>query len=161
MQENLVLQLVAGGVAGCLFMDIWQRIFYLLSGNPPSAWNIVGRWAYELATKGRLVNPNIENVPALSFELPLGWVFHYLVGCGYAAIYLVLMQAGYLTTSVVDGFIFGAASVVVPWFMFLPCMGKGMLARNTPVPLKVCTIALITHIIFGIGIAFGIQLVAA
>ncbi|MGB2400095.1 MAG: DUF2938 family protein, partial [Candidatus Puniceispirillaceae bacterium] len=131
-----------------------------LSGNPPSAWHIVGRWAYALATKGKLVNPEIETAPALSFELPLGWVFHYAVGCGYAAIYLVLIHTGHLTTSLIDGFIFGAASVVVPWFMFLPCMGKGVFARNTPAPLKICAIALATHIIFGIGIAFGIQLVS-
>ena len=49
---------------------------------------------------------------------------------------------------------------MVPWFMFLPCMGKGVFARNTPAPLKICAIALATHIIFGIGIAFGIQLVS-
>ena len=160
MMQTYLFQILCGGVAGCLFMDIWQRIFYLLSGNPPSAWHIVGRWAYALATKGKLVNPEIETAPALSFELPLGWVFHYAVGCGYAAIYLVLMHTGHLTTSLIDGFIFGAASVVVPWLMFLPCMGKGVLARNTPAPLKICAIALATHIIFGIGIAFGIQLVS-
>ena len=48
--------------------------------------------------------------------------------------------------------------VIVPWFFFLPVMGKGMLGKHTPAPLKVCMLALVNHCIFGVGMAAGFQL---
>ena len=58
-----------------------------------------------------------------------------------------------LSTTLLDGILFGAISVVVPWFFFLPCMGKGILALNSAKPVLVCMLAFFTHIVFGVAIA--------
>ncbi len=151
--------IIAGGIAGCLAMDIWQRLLYLSTGNPPSNWAIVGRWFTYALRRFNPIQADIENKPSLSFELALGWAVHYAVGCGYAVIYLVMMQVGWLGISFIDGVIFGALSVVVPWFFFLPAMGKGMMGRLTPVPAKTCLLAFLTHVIFGVGIVLGLAII--
>ena len=53
----------------------------------------------------------------------------------------------------VDGLLFGCASVVVPWFFFMPAIGAGLLGSRTPNPVLACVLALIAHTIFGGAIA--------
>ena len=153
---ELLIAILLGGIGGCLAMDIWQRIVYAATGNPPSNWAMVGRWFYYTATEFRLFQRDIEDKPAISYELKLGWVAHYLVGGAYALVYLVISMNGWLDYTITDGLIFGGLSVVVPWFFFLPAMGKGIMARNTPAPFKICLLALLTHFVFGVGVSAGL-----
>jgi hypothetical protein len=39
-------------------------------------------------------------------------------------------------------------------------MGKGMMAKLTDNPRLVCFLALINHLVFGLGMAFGFQIIA-
>ena len=127
--------IIAGGMA-CLAMDSFQRLLFLTIGQPPSNWAVVGRWAHILLRTGRLYQPEIEASPAVPREGAFGWFVHYVVGIGYAVIYAGLMSSGVLTDSFTDGVYFGMASVIVPWFFFLPVMGKGVLGLHTdPVAL--------------------------
>jgi hypothetical protein len=50
--------------------------------------------------------------------------------------------------------------VAVPWFFFLPCLGKGMLARLAPNPPLVCALALMMHSLFGVSIGLGFAVFA-
>tara|TARA_B100000795_G_scaffold177267_1_gene133984 strand:+ start:87 stop:338 length:252 start_codon:yes stop_codon:yes gene_type:complete len=77
------------------------------------------------------------------------------VGGVNVLIYFVLWQhLNVLTPTLVDGVLFGVLSVVVPWFFFMPALGAGVLARNTPRPLISCAAALATHSVFGLAIAY-------
>jgi len=153
-----MMDIIIAGIIACLAMDIFQRLLLATIGQPPSNWAVVGRWAFAVLRTARVHQPDIEDMPEAPRELPFGWLVHYAVGIGYAAVYAALMRAGLLTSSLVDGLLFGIASVVVPWFFFLPVMGKGLMGKHTPAPVRVCTLAMANHCVFGVGMAAGFQL---
>ena len=150
-----VIQILIVGVGACAIFDLWQRVFQKLTAIPPSNWAIVGRWSISLVTNGQLIACNLESQAKRKNELAVGWFVHYSVAIGYAAVYAWLMHATILQAGLIDGLIFGVISVAVPYFFFLPCLGKGMLARLTPNPLLVCGLALMMHSIFGVSIGLG------
>jgi hypothetical protein len=154
----IVLQIVVVGVGACVVFDLWQRIFERLTGIPPSDWSIVGRWAIGLLTSGQLIARDLELQPSRKNELGLGWLIHYGIAIVYSAIFMLLMKTNILTGEFADGLLFGLVSVVVPWFFFLPCLGKGMMGRLTPNPPLVCALALMMHLIFGVAIGLGFSL---
>ena len=53
-------------------------------------------------------------------ELRAGWILHYVVAVGYAAVFAMTVQLGWLQADAVDGLVFGIASVAVPRFFFMP-----------------------------------------
>ena len=111
-------------------------------------------------TSGQLIARDLESQADRKNELAVGWLVHYSVAIGYAAVYAWLMHATILQAGLIDGLIFGVISVVVPWFFFLPCLGKGMLARLTPNPPLVCALALMMHSLFGASIGLGFAVFA-
>ena len=111
-------------------------------------------------TSGQLIARDLESQAERKNELAVGWLVHYSVAIGYAAVYAWLMYATILQAGLIDGLIFGVISVVVPWFFFLPCLGKGILARLTPNPPLVCALALMMHSLFGASIGLGFAVFA-
>ena len=150
-----VTQILIVGVVACIIFDLWQRVFQKLTGIPPSNWAMVGRWGFGLMTNGQLIARDLESQAERKNELAVGWLVHYSVAIGYAAVYAWLMRATVLQAELIDGLIFGVISVAVPYFFFLPCLGKGMLARLTPNPPLVCGLALMMHSLFGVSIGLG------
>ena len=151
----LAIQILIVGVVACTIFDLWQRVFQKLTGIPPSNWAMVGRWGFGLMTNGQLIARDLESQAERKNELAVGWLVHYSVAIGYAAVYAWLMRATVLQAELIDGLIFGVISVAVPYFFFLPCLGKGMLARLTPNPPLVCGLALMMHSLFGVSIGLG------
>ena len=151
----IVFQILVVGVVACAIFDLWQRLFQRLTAIPPSNWAMVGRWCLSLMTTGQLIYRNLESQAERKNELLVGWLVHYGVASGYAVVYAWLMHATVLEAGLIDGLIFGVISVAVPWFFFLPCLGKGMLARLTPNPPLVCALALMMHSLFGASIGLG------
>ena len=88
-------------------------------------------------------------------ELRAGWVLRYVVAVGYAAVFAMMVQLGWLQADAVDGLVFGIASVAVPWFFFMPALGAGVMARNTPNPPVACATALMMHALFGLSLGLG------
>ena len=156
----LVIQILIVGVVACAIFDLWQRVFQKLTAIPPSNWAMVGRWSLGLVTNGQLIAYGLESQAERKNELAVGWLVHYTVAIGYAAVYAWLMQANILQAAFGDGLIFGVLSVAVPWFFFLPCLGKGMMARLTPNPPLVCALALMVHSLFGVSIGLGFAIFA-
>ena len=147
--------IILAGLGACIIMDLWQRALQRMTGIPPSNWAMVGRWLIGLTTGHGLIQAGLAARPSHPRELSAGWVFHYTVAIGYAALYAAMMKAGWLGPGFVDGLLFGVASVVVPWFFFMPATGNGMLARLTPDPRLACMLALKTHAIFGVALGMG------
>ncbi len=156
-----VFQIVAVGVGTCIVFDLWQRVFAIFTGIPPSNWAMVGRWLLGVLSGKGLIARDLAAQPARRNEAAAGWALHYVVAVGYAVIYAALMQAGWLVAGPGDGLIFGVVSVVVPWLFFMPALGNGMMARLTPNPLKTCAVALIMHALFGVVLGGGFALLAA
>ena len=106
-----------------------------------------------------MYHATIDNEPPFANELPIGWIVHYCVSVIYAVFYWMLMLQGMIQPTLADGFLFGAVSVVVPWFYFMPCMGTGVMGKFTPNPMKACLISLSNHLVFGTAMGFGFLLV--
>ena len=156
----LVIQILIVGIFACAIFDMWQRVFQKLTKILPTNWAMVGRWSLGLVTNGQLIARDLESQAERKNELAVGWLVHYIVAIGYAAVYAWLMQANILQAAFGDGLIFGVLSVAVPWFFFLPCLGKGMMARLTPNPPLVCALALMVHSLFGVSIGLGFAIFA-
>lgn len=115
---EFLFEIIAVGIFSCVIFDVWQRIFKLLTGIPPSNWAMVGRWLINLIKSHQIFVENITTVKSYDSELKIGWLFHYFVAILYAFVYFLLMRLGIINPGVVDGFIFGVISVIVPWFFF-------------------------------------------
>ena len=150
-----VAEMVVSGVVATALMDLWQRLLKAVAGVPTSAWGLVGRW-FGHAFRGKLFHDPIAKAAPVPNELAIGWIGHYATGIAYGFVYVPLMRAGFgVEPSIVNGLAFGAASVVVPWFFFMPAMGAGVLGRNTPNPPRACLISFSNHVVFGLGLALG------
>ena len=125
------MDIIIAGITACLAMDIFQRILLVTTGQPPSNWAVVGRWACNVLRTARFYQPDIESTDEIKGEHAFGWVVHYAVGIGYAFIYAEFMQRDLLTTSLSDGLLFGFLSDIIPWLYFLPVLGKGIMAKHT------------------------------
>lgn len=153
------LTIILAGISACIVLDLWQICLQRFTGIPATNWGVIGRWLIIAVSKGTLVNDRLDDTPAIKNEAAVGWSLHYAVAIAYGVVYAALMyKTPFLEATWLDGVYFGAASVIVPWFFFLPCIGKGILAHKTPKPVFVCMIALVGHIIFGVAmaLAFGI-----
>ena len=154
-----MLEMIVSGIAATICMDVWQRVLRAMTGLPAANWSFVGRW-FVNASRGKIFHGAIAAAPAEPRELAIGWAGHYLVGIAYGFVYVPLMRGVFgLEPSLLNGLAFGAASVVVPWFFFMPAMGAGVLGGNTPKPLVACLQSLASHITFGGGLAIGATLV--
>lgn len=158
--ESFVLQSVVAGVFATLVLDIWQRVLFAASGIPPANWGLIGRWFAHLP-RGRLVHRPIADSQAVPGEAAIGWTMHYLIGIAYGFAYLGLMVCGLdRPPSLLNGFVFGAASVVIPWFFLQPCLGIGIMGRLTANPLVPILNALTAHMLYGVALFVGVWLAA-
>ena len=153
-----ILNIVIIGIISCLAMDIWQRLLKMVYGINPSDWAIVGRWYVLLILKAKIYNPKIEEIPTIKNESKIGWAVHYTVAIMYSIFFFMLLKYNICDASILNGFIFGLVSVVVPWFFFMPVLGKGFLGLKTPSPFLSCSLATRGHVVIGSSIGVLYQL---
>ncbi len=147
-----IFHIVIIGIVSCLAMDMWQRLLKLLYNINPSDWSVVGRWFVLVVSDRQIYNPTIDQVAPIKNELMIGWIVHYSVAILYSIFFYILLEYGICTASLINGIIFGLISVVVPWFFFMPVLGKGFLGMKTPSPLMACSLAVGSHIAIGASI---------
>jgi len=155
-----IIEIVVSGIGCCLFLDVWQQALKAATGLPAGNWALVGRWFVE-AGHGRFFHDPIAKAPSHPNELAIGWIGHYAVGILYGLVYVVLIEDVLgMKPSLTNGLVFGVASVVVPWFFFMPAMGAGVLGTKTPRPVTASLQSLASHTACGLGLAAGAMLVA-
>ena len=147
-----IFHIVIIGIVSCVVMDLWQRLLKLLYSINPSDWSVVGRWFVLVVSDRQIYNPTIDQVALIKNELMIGWIVHYSVAILYSIFFYILLEYGICTASLINGIIFGLISVVVPWFFFMPVLGKGFLGMKTPSPLMACSLAVGSHIAIGASI---------
>lgn len=152
--SNLAVNMIVSGVFATVAFDIWQRLLHAATGIPPTNWGIVGRWFGHIP-RGRLVHESIGNAAQVANEAVLGWFMHYLIGIGYGVVYVGMMVALFDGPTLLNGFLFGLASVVVPWFMFQPCLGLGIMGAKAPNPSIPRYTALAAHCLYGVALYAG------
>lgn len=152
--SNLAVNMIVSGIFATVIFDIWQRLLHAATGIPATNWGIVGRWFGHLP-KGRFVHESIGAAAPVANEAALGWFMHYLIGIGYGVVYVGMMVALFDGPTLLNGFLFGLASVSIPWFMFQPCLGLGFMGSKAPNPNIPRYTALAAHCLYGVALYAG------
>ena len=147
-----IFHIVIIGIVSCLSMDMWQRLLKLLYDINPSDWGVVGRWFVLVVSRGKIYNPTIDEEVPIKNELMIGWIVHYSVAILYSVFFFILLKYEICGASLMNGIIFGLISVIIPWFFFMPVLGKGFLGIKTPSPFLACSLAVGSHIAIGASI---------
>jgi Protein of unknown function (DUF2938) len=150
-----ILQTLLAGIVATATLDVWQQIYRLAFGTPITDWAMIGRWVGHIP-QGQLVQPDIGKAPPIANERILGWIVHYIVGIGYAVVYLLLMRFVVGSPpSFVSALVFGAASVVVTWFFMEPILGAGVLGSKIPGQADAMLHDFTSHLSLGLGLYIG------
>ena len=147
-----IFHIIIIGIVSCLAMDMWQRLLKLLYDINPSDWGVVGRWFVLVVFRGKIYNPTIDEEVPIKNELMIGWIVHYSVAILYSVFFFILLKYEICVASLMNGIIFGLISVIIPWFFFMPVLGKGFLGIKTPSPFLACSLAVGSHIAIGASI---------
>jgi len=159
--DNLAMNMIVAGIFATIVLDIWQRILRATTGLPVTNWGIVGRWFGHMP-HGRFVHAAIAEVEPIAGEVAIGWIMHYLIGVLYGVVYvglIVVVLSGVPT--LLNGLLFGLASVVIPWFLMQPALGLGAMGSKAPNPNIPRYSALAAHCIYGVALYAGSTLHAA
>ncbi len=146
---------IVAGVVATVVLDIWQRVLQAVAGIPAANWRMYGRWFGHMP-RGRFMHDAIAEAEPVGNEVAIGWTMHYLIGIAFGWIYvglIVIVLSG--TPSLLNGFVFGAASVAVPWFVVQPALGLGFMGSKAPNPAVPRYSALIGHCVFGVALYAG------
>jgi hypothetical protein len=99
------------------------------------------------------VHASIAATPGKPHECKVGWATHYLIGAGFAVVFVSLMPAGWLARpTLLPALAFGLATVVVPFFTMQPALGLGIASSKTPQPSRARLKSVMTHTVFGVGL---------
>ncbi|HEX7045273.1 MAG TPA: DUF2938 family protein [Burkholderiales bacterium] len=118
------------GVFATACADLWQYALARWCERPAADWGKIGRWVAWLV-RGVAVHRPIAATPPVRGEAAIGWVFHYLVGVAYAALFLYALPAVAASSSTTFAALaFAAVTLAAPWLLLQPGLGLGVLARR-------------------------------
>lgn len=139
------------GMGATAVMDAWLLLLSRV-GVPTTSFAMVGRWVGHMR-HGRWAHAAIGKAPPVRHELALGWLVHYAIGIGYAAI-LATVRGGawFERPELLPALAVGVATVAAPWFVMQPAMGAGFMASKTPTPWMNRLRSLANHAVFGAGL---------
>ncbi|PIF89996.1 Protein of unknown function (DUF2938) [Acidovorax sp. 62] len=139
------------GVGATAVMDTWLVLLRHL-GVPTLNFAFIGRWVGHLL-QGRIAHTAIAKAPPIWGELAWGWLTHYAVGVGFAAVLLGMVGADWVHhPTLLPALAMGVVTVAAPLLVMQPAMGSGFAASRTPTPLKNCLRSLANHTVFGFGL---------
>lgn len=150
---------LAMGLGATLAIDLWAQLLRRSAGIESTDWALVGRWVSG-CTRGRIrLQPGIPGRHGRR-DLLLGWLTHYAVGMAYGLIYLALVQAVSTGVSLPSALLFGLVTVLAPWLMLQPALGKGVFASALPRPGLTRLHNLAVHLLFGAALYASWLLIA-
>ena len=152
------LRVLVMGITATIAIDLWATFTNRMLGWPRTNWGMVGRWIGHMRDV-QFIHTSIGLSPPIVHESFLGWVFHYAVGCVYAALYLMFVgtaQSGQPT--LVSGVLFGLVTILSPWLLMQPALGLGICASKAPRPTLVRLQNLTIHTIFGLALYYSYQI---
>ena len=143
------------GLLATVLIDVWALVLKHLLKLPTTNWAMVGRWVGHLP-EGRFVHRKIADATPVAGEAPLGWATHYAIGLVYGVGYLWLMRDVVAQPpGLVSAIAFSVVLLAAPWFVLLPGIGAGILARRAPKPWLMRAINVSVHVVFGVGLYAG------
>jgi hypothetical protein len=151
------LHILVMGITATVAIDLWATFSNRILGWPRTNWGMVGRWIGHMRD-GQFRHVSIGSSPAIVHESTLGWIFHYGVGCIYAALYLMYVNIAHMgQPTLVSAVLFGLVTILSPWLLMQPALGLGICASKAPRPTLVRMQNLIIHTIFGLALYYSYQ----
>ena len=149
------LRILVMGITATVAIDLWATFANRMLGWPRTNWGMVGRWIGHMRD-GQFTHISIGSSPPIVHESILGWVFHYVVGCIYAALYQTYANIVHMgQPTLVSAVLFGLVTLLSPWLLMQPALGLGIFASKAPRPALVRMQNLIIHIIFGLALYYS------
>jgi hypothetical protein len=140
------------GLGATLVMDLWALLLRRGFNIPSLDFCLLGRWLLHIPA-GRIVHDSIAAAAQKRYECPLGWVAHYLIGTGFALVFVLLASGTWLERpTLLPALGFGIVTTLVPFLIMQPSFGLGIAALKTPNPNQVRLKSLMTHTVFGVGL---------
>jgi hypothetical protein len=146
-----VWPVLAMGIGATLAIDLWSTFLKRSFGIMPTNWAIVGRW-FAGIPQGRFSLQSGSGMNPVRYELQLGWIAHYAVGICYALVYVTILRIASTQVSLSTALAFGLVTVLAPWLVLMPGLGKGWFAAATPKPALTRLLNIVVHLIFGAGL---------
>jgi hypothetical protein len=152
MQADHVLGAIAIGIGASAVMDLWnlflKRTFNIASLN----YCLLGRWLRHMQG-GTFWHASIAAAPPKSLECAVGWIAHYMIGVGFALVFVAIAPGDWLLQpELLPALLYGIGTVVFPFFIMQPSLGLGIAASRTPKPAQARLKSLATHTVFGAGL---------
>ena len=145
-----VFRTLVMGISATLAIDLWATCANRILGWPRTNWGLVGRWIGHMRD-GQFTHASIGSSPAIAHESILGWVFQYVVGCVYAALYLTYVSTAQVgQPTLVSAVLFGLVTILSPWLLMQPALGLGICASKAPRSNLVRLQNLIIHVVCGL-----------
>ena len=138
------------GLGATAFMDVTSFV-RVCFGAPFPDYPLVGRWLAH-AARGRVFHDAIAKAEAVKGETVIGWVAHYAIGVGYAALLLLAFRGWAAAPAFAPAMFVGLATALAPFLIMQPGMGAGVFASRTPNPNVARLRTLISHASFGLGL---------
>ena len=139
------------GIGATAVLDIWMLGLKALN-VPTMNFALLGRWIGHMPS-GIWKHERIGNAEPVCGEAVLGWVAHYAIGIGFAALLVLGHGVEWLAAPrLMPALLIGLATVVAPLFIMQPAMGGGVAFTRTPTPVFNCLKSLVNHGVFGCGL---------
>lgn len=151
------LRVLVMGIIATVAIDLWATFSNRILGWPRTNWGLVGRWIGHMRD-GKFRHVSIGASPPIASESILGWVFHYVVGCIYAALYLIYASTAQMgRPTLVSAVLFGLVTLLSPWLLMQPALGLGICASKAQRPTLVRMQNVTIHVMFGLALYFSYQ----
>ena len=152
------LRILVMGITATVAIDLWATFANRMLGWPRTNWGLVGRWIGHMRD-GQFTHVSIGASPTIVHESIIGWLFHYGVGCIYAALYLTYVNIVHMgQPTMASAVLFGLVTILSPWLLMQPALGLGICASKAPRPALVRMQNLIIHTIFGLVLYYSYHL---
>lgn len=146
------LATVLTGIGATALMDVWGLLRKPLLGQPVPDYGLVGRWLLWMP-RGRFRHAAIAKTTPCAGERIVGWLAHYLIGIGFAALLVGACGTAWLQTPrLTPALLTGLVTLAAPFLLMQPGMGAGIAASRTPRPNAARLQSLVTHLVFGTGL---------
>lgn len=147
-----IMRILAVGIVATLIMDVLALIQARVFGVASLDYGLVGRWLGHMLHR-QFRHPSIRTAPSVRNERLLGWAFHYITGCAFAAVLFGVQGVAWLCNpSLIPALMTGLISVIAPFFIMQPALGFGIAASRTAAPNVARRRSVIAHLTFGVGL---------
>jgi hypothetical protein len=140
------------GAGATALTDLWVIARRRWFGIPAPDFGLLGRWIAYLV-RGRFHHDAIAATPSVKAERAIGWISHYLIGIGFAALLLGIWGLGWARVpTLYPAMVVGIGTVAAPFLLMQPGMGLGIAGSRTPKPGVARVRSIVMHAVFGLGL---------